>query len=132
MIDAAVVDATAKGILSRENLIDEGLLCDLDSEADREGDVPGIVLSIGLRSWVSEFSCVVIPPEARRFCNAVVEGSWQNRAASRNSRVWGTHVLGLAAATQAFAVAARIWAICSLNRRVMWGTMPSWRSISMS
>jgi hypothetical protein len=43
MIDAAAVDATAKGVLSRENLIDEGLLCDLDSEADREGDVPGIV-----------------------------------------------------------------------------------------
>ena len=44
MIDAAAVDATAKGVLSRENLIDEGLLCGLDSEADREGDVPGIVV----------------------------------------------------------------------------------------
>jgi hypothetical protein len=38
MIDAAAVDATAKRILSRENLIDEGLVCDLDSEADREYD----------------------------------------------------------------------------------------------
>jgi hypothetical protein len=38
MIDAAAVDATAKGILSRENVIDEGLVCDLDSEADREYD----------------------------------------------------------------------------------------------
>jgi hypothetical protein len=37
MIDAAAVDATAKGILSGENLIDEGLVCDLDSEADRRG-----------------------------------------------------------------------------------------------
>lgn len=50
MIDAAAVDATAKGILYRENLIDEGLVCDLDSEADREGDVPGIVLPVGLPS----------------------------------------------------------------------------------
>ena len=38
MIDAAAVDATAKGILSRENVIDEGLVCGLDSEADREYD----------------------------------------------------------------------------------------------
>jgi hypothetical protein len=50
MIDAAAVDATAKGILFRENLIDEGLVCDLDSEADREGDVPGIVLPVRLPS----------------------------------------------------------------------------------
>ena len=38
VFDAAAVDATAKRILSRENLIDEGLVCDLDSEADREYD----------------------------------------------------------------------------------------------
>jgi len=44
MIEAAAVDATAKGVWPRENLIDEGLLCGLDSKADRERDVPGIVV----------------------------------------------------------------------------------------
>jgi hypothetical protein len=67
MIDAAAVDATAKGVLYRENLIDEGSVCDLDSEAGREVDVPGMVLPVGLPSWVSESSCFVIPTEARHF-----------------------------------------------------------------
>ena len=66
-IDAAAVDATAKGLWSTVNLIDEGLVCDLDSEADQEGDVPGIVLSVGLPCSVGEFSCFVIPAETRRF-----------------------------------------------------------------
>jgi len=37
MIEAAAVDATAKGVWPRENLIDEGLLCGLDSKAEDRG-----------------------------------------------------------------------------------------------